>query len=189
MSFFKDSLWHYFLSDLKVVAPILTLCSAVDLCAASQRLIPAAHIIINISRTPARFLFSARLAHVSLLPLYIYDLPHIVILYYGVSSMVIKVDLFVFLSGYDALGDLLKPTVTVHSHVPVMPPHTGGKLLASDLDSSLANLVGSESLSLFISWHYCSICVAFFIYLIISPWPSNCICATLLIGESAAIWC
>ncbi|XP_057203501.1 phosphatidylinositol-binding clathrin assembly protein isoform X9 [Triplophysa rosa] len=45
--------------------------------------------------------------------------------------------------GYDALGDLLKPTVTVHSHAPVMPPHTGGKLLASDLDSSLANLVGN----------------------------------------------
>ncbi|XP_057203469.1 phosphatidylinositol-binding clathrin assembly protein isoform X5 [Triplophysa rosa] len=46
-------------------------------------------------------------------------------------------------AGYDALGDLLKPTVTVHSHAPVMPPHTGGKLLASDLDSSLANLVGN----------------------------------------------
>ncbi|KAI2662806.1 Phosphatidylinositol-binding clathrin assembly protein [Labeo rohita] len=51
-------------------------------------------------------------------------------------------------AGYDALGDLLKPTVTVHSQVPVMPPHTGSKLLANDLDSSLANLVGSESLSL-----------------------------------------
>ncbi|XP_056604379.1 phosphatidylinositol-binding clathrin assembly protein isoform X2 [Triplophysa dalaica] len=46
-------------------------------------------------------------------------------------------------AGYDALGDLLKPTVTVHSHAPVMPPHTGGKLLASDLDSSLASLVGN----------------------------------------------
>ncbi|XP_050971399.1 phosphatidylinositol-binding clathrin assembly protein isoform X6 [Labeo rohita] len=45
--------------------------------------------------------------------------------------------------GYDALGDLLKPTVTVHSQVPVMPPHTGSKLLANDLDSSLANLVGN----------------------------------------------
>uniref|UniRef100_A0A672RZF4 Phosphatidylinositol-binding clathrin assembly protein n=1 Tax=Sinocyclocheilus grahami TaxID=75366 RepID=A0A672RZF4_SINGR len=46
--------------------------------------------------------------------------------------------------GYDALGDLLKPTVTVHTQAPIMAPHTGSKLLASDLDSSLANLVGSE---------------------------------------------
>ncbi|XP_056317257.1 phosphatidylinositol-binding clathrin assembly protein isoform X8 [Danio aesculapii] len=45
--------------------------------------------------------------------------------------------------GYDASGDLLKPTVTVHSQTPVMPHHTGGKLLANDLDSSLANLVGN----------------------------------------------
>ncbi|XP_051756686.1 phosphatidylinositol-binding clathrin assembly protein isoform X5 [Ctenopharyngodon idella] len=45
--------------------------------------------------------------------------------------------------GYDALGDLLKPTVTVHSQVPVMPHHTDSKLLANDLDSSLANLVGN----------------------------------------------
>lgn len=37
--------------------------------------------------------------------------------------------------------------MTVHTQAPVMPPHVGGKLLASDLDSSLANLVGSESLS------------------------------------------
>ncbi|XP_016410681.1 phosphatidylinositol-binding clathrin assembly protein-like isoform X7 [Sinocyclocheilus rhinocerous] len=40
-------------------------------------------------------------------------------------------------------GDLLKPTVTVHTQAPVMAPHTGSKLLASDLDSSLANLVGN----------------------------------------------
>uniref|UniRef100_A0A8C1J3E1 Phosphatidylinositol-binding clathrin assembly protein n=1 Tax=Cyprinus carpio TaxID=7962 RepID=A0A8C1J3E1_CYPCA len=46
--------------------------------------------------------------------------------------------------GHDALGDLLKPTVSVHSQAPVMPPHNGSKLLANDLDSSLANLVGSE---------------------------------------------
>ncbi|XP_016102817.1 phosphatidylinositol-binding clathrin assembly protein-like isoform X6 [Sinocyclocheilus grahami] len=45
--------------------------------------------------------------------------------------------------GYDALGDLLKPTVTVHTQAPIMAPHTGSKLLASDLDSSLANLVGN----------------------------------------------
>uniref|UniRef100_A0A8C2Q4L4 Phosphatidylinositol-binding clathrin assembly protein n=1 Tax=Cyprinus carpio TaxID=7962 RepID=A0A8C2Q4L4_CYPCA len=45
---------------------------------------------------------------------------------------------------HDALGDLLKPTVSVHSQAPVMPPHNGSKLLANDLDSSLANLVGSE---------------------------------------------
>ncbi|XP_072232505.1 phosphatidylinositol-binding clathrin assembly protein isoform X3 [Leuresthes tenuis] len=48
--------------------------------------------------------------------------------------------------GFDALGDLLKPTVPTHSAPP--PPlqmaiHPGGKLLANDLDSSLANLVGN----------------------------------------------
>ncbi|XP_077084212.1 phosphatidylinositol-binding clathrin assembly protein isoform X4 [Siphateles boraxobius] len=45
--------------------------------------------------------------------------------------------------GYDALGDLLKPTVPVHSQVPVMSHHTDSKLLANDLDSSLAHLVGN----------------------------------------------
>uniref|UniRef100_A0A8C1S4A7 Phosphatidylinositol-binding clathrin assembly protein n=1 Tax=Cyprinus carpio TaxID=7962 RepID=A0A8C1S4A7_CYPCA len=45
--------------------------------------------------------------------------------------------------GHDALGDLLKPTVSIHSQAPVMPPHNGSKLLANDLDSSLANLVGN----------------------------------------------
>uniref|UniRef100_A0A8C1DK85 Phosphatidylinositol-binding clathrin assembly protein n=2 Tax=Cyprinus carpio TaxID=7962 RepID=A0A8C1DK85_CYPCA len=48
-----------------------------------------------------------------------------------------------FFSGYDALGDLMKPTVTVHTQAPVMASHTGSKLLANDLDSSLANLVGN----------------------------------------------
>lgn len=51
-------------------------------------------------------------------------------------------------SGFDALGDLLKPTVPTHTAPPPPPPqvaiHPGGKLLANDLDSSLANLVGSE---------------------------------------------
>lgn len=51
-------------------------------------------------------------------------------------------------SGFDALGDLLKPTVPTHTAPPPPPPqvaiHHGGKLLANDLDSSLANLVGSE---------------------------------------------
>ncbi|XP_036452242.1 phosphatidylinositol-binding clathrin assembly protein isoform X6 [Colossoma macropomum] len=46
-------------------------------------------------------------------------------------------------AGFDTLGDLLKPTVPAHSQGPVMPPHSGGKLLANDLDSSLANLVGN----------------------------------------------
>ncbi|XP_008433533.1 phosphatidylinositol-binding clathrin assembly protein isoform X1 [Poecilia reticulata] len=50
-------------------------------------------------------------------------------------------------AGFDALGDLLKPTVTAHT-APLPPPpqmaiHPGGKLLANDLDSSLANLVGN----------------------------------------------
>ncbi|XP_067300524.1 phosphatidylinositol-binding clathrin assembly protein isoform X9 [Pseudorasbora parva] len=40
-------------------------------------------------------------------------------------------------------GDLLKPTVTVFSQAPVMSHHTDSKLLANDLDSSLANLVGN----------------------------------------------
>uniref|UniRef100_A0A4W6CE46 Phosphatidylinositol-binding clathrin assembly protein n=1 Tax=Lates calcarifer TaxID=8187 RepID=A0A4W6CE46_LATCA len=50
-------------------------------------------------------------------------------------------------SGFDALGDLLKPTVPTHTAPPPPPQmaiHHGGKLLANDLDSSLANLVGSE---------------------------------------------
>uniref|UniRef100_A0A6Q2XP95 ENTH domain-containing protein n=1 Tax=Esox lucius TaxID=8010 RepID=A0A6Q2XP95_ESOLU len=56
--------------------------------------------------------------------------------------------------GFDALGDLLKPTVPSHNQAPPMTihhqghphpghPHQGGKLLANDLDSSLANLVGN----------------------------------------------
>nr|XP_033466267.1 phosphatidylinositol-binding clathrin assembly protein isoform X7 [Epinephelus lanceolatus] len=48
--------------------------------------------------------------------------------------------------GFDALGDLLKPTMPTHT-APLPPPqmaiHHGGKLLANDLDSSLANLVGN----------------------------------------------
>ncbi|XP_005748016.1 phosphatidylinositol-binding clathrin assembly protein [Pundamilia nyererei] len=50
-------------------------------------------------------------------------------------------------AGFDALGDLLKPTVPTHTAPPPPPPqvaiHHGGKLLANDLDSSLANLVGN----------------------------------------------
>uniref|UniRef100_A0AAY4D2H7 Phosphatidylinositol-binding clathrin assembly protein n=1 Tax=Denticeps clupeoides TaxID=299321 RepID=A0AAY4D2H7_9TELE len=44
------------------------------------------------------------------------------------------------------VGDLLKPTVPAHTQAPAMPLHTECKLLANDLDSSLANLVGSESI-------------------------------------------
>ncbi|KAM7377051.1 hypothetical protein PAMA_013707 [Pampus argenteus] len=50
-------------------------------------------------------------------------------------------------AGFDALGDLLKPTVPTHTAPPPPHPqmaiHPGGKLLANDLDSSLANLVGN----------------------------------------------
>ncbi|XP_062371668.1 phosphatidylinositol-binding clathrin assembly protein isoform X1 [Sardina pilchardus] len=46
-------------------------------------------------------------------------------------------------AGFDTLGDLLKPTVPTHNQAPPMSLHTGGKLLANDLDSSLANLVGN----------------------------------------------
>ncbi|XP_044040475.1 phosphatidylinositol-binding clathrin assembly protein isoform X4 [Siniperca chuatsi] len=51
-------------------------------------------------------------------------------------------------AGFDALGDLLKPTIPTHTapHHPPPPQmviHHGGKLLANDLDSSLANLVGN----------------------------------------------
>ncbi|XP_075884119.1 phosphatidylinositol-binding clathrin assembly protein isoform X3 [Nelusetta ayraudi] len=49
--------------------------------------------------------------------------------------------------GFDALGELLKPTMPTHTAPPLPPPqmaiHPGGKLLANDLDSSLANLVGN----------------------------------------------
>ncbi|XP_069375300.1 phosphatidylinositol-binding clathrin assembly protein isoform X8 [Paralichthys olivaceus] len=46
--------------------------------------------------------------------------------------------------GFDALGDLLKPTIHAHTAPPPqMTIHPGGKLLANDLDSSLANLVGN----------------------------------------------
>ncbi|XP_067379584.1 phosphatidylinositol-binding clathrin assembly protein isoform X2 [Channa argus] len=48
--------------------------------------------------------------------------------------------------GFDALGDLLKPTIPTHTAPPPHPQmaiHPGGKLLANDLDSSLANLVGN----------------------------------------------
>uniref|UniRef100_A0A8C7KNJ4 Phosphatidylinositol-binding clathrin assembly protein n=1 Tax=Oncorhynchus kisutch TaxID=8019 RepID=A0A8C7KNJ4_ONCKI len=56
---------------------------------------------------------------------------------------------------FDALGDLLKPTVPSHNQPPPMalhhpghphPGHPGGKLLPNDLDSSLANLVGTLTL-------------------------------------------
>ncbi|XP_037832509.1 phosphatidylinositol-binding clathrin assembly protein isoform X5 [Kryptolebias marmoratus] len=51
-------------------------------------------------------------------------------------------------AGFDALGELLKPTVPAHTApppaaAPQMTIHPGGKLLANDLDSSLANLVGN----------------------------------------------
>uniref|UniRef100_A0A3B3Q9X9 Phosphatidylinositol-binding clathrin assembly protein n=1 Tax=Paramormyrops kingsleyae TaxID=1676925 RepID=A0A3B3Q9X9_9TELE len=41
-------------------------------------------------------------------------------------------------------GDLLKPTLPSQNQAPMMPLYTGGKLLPSDLDSSLASLVGSK---------------------------------------------
>ncbi|XP_068443503.1 phosphatidylinositol-binding clathrin assembly protein isoform X3 [Clinocottus analis] len=49
-------------------------------------------------------------------------------------------------AGFDVLGDMLKPTMPAHAAPlppPQMPVHHGGKLLANDLDSSLANLVGN----------------------------------------------
>ncbi|XP_060922300.1 phosphatidylinositol-binding clathrin assembly protein isoform X1 [Limanda limanda] len=47
-------------------------------------------------------------------------------------------------AGFDALGDLMKPTIHAHSQPPPqMTIHHGGKMLANDLDSSLANLVGN----------------------------------------------
>ncbi|KAG7464747.1 hypothetical protein MATL_G00168850 [Megalops atlanticus] len=44
---------------------------------------------------------------------------------------------------FDSLGDLLKPSVSTQSQAPAVPLHPAGKLLANDLDSSLANLVGN----------------------------------------------
>uniref|UniRef100_A0A8B9H8M7 Phosphatidylinositol-binding clathrin assembly protein n=1 Tax=Astyanax mexicanus TaxID=7994 RepID=A0A8B9H8M7_ASTMX len=43
------------------------------------------------------------------------------------------------------LGPLLKPTLSSHVHGQGTHLHNGGKLLTNDLDSSLANLVGSRS--------------------------------------------
>uniref|UniRef100_A0A7N6BA91 Phosphatidylinositol-binding clathrin assembly protein n=1 Tax=Anabas testudineus TaxID=64144 RepID=A0A7N6BA91_ANATE len=51
-------------------------------------------------------------------------------------------------------NDLLKPTVPTHTAPPPHPQmaiHPGGKLLANDLDSSLANLVGSDPFAGFAS--------------------------------------
>ncbi|XP_060730804.1 phosphatidylinositol-binding clathrin assembly protein isoform X2 [Tachysurus vachellii] len=49
-------------------------------------------------------------------------------------------------AGFESL-DLLKPNLPAYSQAPMMPPHAGGKLLANDLDSSLANLVGNLQFS------------------------------------------
>ncbi|XP_035289264.1 phosphatidylinositol-binding clathrin assembly protein-like isoform X2 [Anguilla anguilla] len=46
-------------------------------------------------------------------------------------------------SGSDPAGDLLKPSVPTQNQALTMSLHPGGKLLASDLDSSLASLVGN----------------------------------------------
>uniref|UniRef100_A0AAY5L2D7 Phosphatidylinositol-binding clathrin assembly protein n=1 Tax=Esox lucius TaxID=8010 RepID=A0AAY5L2D7_ESOLU len=46
-------------------------------------------------------------------------------------------------SGVGLPGDLLKPAQPTHIHSPGVPLHTGGKMMPSDLDSSLANLVGN----------------------------------------------
>nr|XP_061817101.1 phosphatidylinositol-binding clathrin assembly protein-like isoform X5 [Nerophis lumbriciformis] len=48
--------------------------------------------------------------------------------------------------GFNALGTLLKPSVPAHTGPPLPPQmvfQSGGKLLANDLDSSLASLVGN----------------------------------------------
>ncbi|XP_064206532.1 phosphatidylinositol-binding clathrin assembly protein-like isoform X5 [Anguilla rostrata] len=45
--------------------------------------------------------------------------------------------------GSDPAGDLLKPSVPTQNQALTMSLHPGGKLLASDLDSSLASLVGN----------------------------------------------
>uniref|UniRef100_A0AAR2IWV6 Phosphatidylinositol-binding clathrin assembly protein n=1 Tax=Pygocentrus nattereri TaxID=42514 RepID=A0AAR2IWV6_PYGNA len=60
-----------------------------------------------------------------------------------IPTMNVDFDAVFGAQSFDTLGDLLKPTVPAHSQGPVMPPHSGGKLLANDLDSSLANLVGN----------------------------------------------
>ncbi|KAI1898203.1 hypothetical protein AGOR_G00069930 [Albula goreensis] len=47
-------------------------------------------------------------------------------------------------AAFDVLGEVLKPSAPPQSQPPPpMPVHTGAKLLANDLDSSLANLVGN----------------------------------------------
>uniref|UniRef100_A0A674BUP5 Phosphatidylinositol-binding clathrin assembly protein n=1 Tax=Salmo trutta TaxID=8032 RepID=A0A674BUP5_SALTR len=46
-------------------------------------------------------------------------------------------------SGLGLPGDLLKPAQPTHIHSPGIPLQSGGKMMPTDLDSSLANLVGN----------------------------------------------
>uniref|UniRef100_A0A665V5Y5 Phosphatidylinositol-binding clathrin assembly protein n=1 Tax=Echeneis naucrates TaxID=173247 RepID=A0A665V5Y5_ECHNA len=84
-----------------------------------------------------------------LIPIRLFLLVLPLVIKYGSALQFFHKYEFVCPSGFDALGDLLKPTVPTHTAPPPPPPpqmaiHPGGKLLANDLDSSLANLVGSE---------------------------------------------
>ncbi|XP_031664320.1 phosphatidylinositol-binding clathrin assembly protein-like isoform X3 [Oncorhynchus kisutch] len=45
--------------------------------------------------------------------------------------------------GFGLPGDLLKPAQPTHIHSPGIPLQSGGKMMPTDLDSSLANLVGN----------------------------------------------
>ncbi len=53
---------------------------------------------------------------------------------------------FIFQIGFH-IGALLKPTLSSQVQSQGTQFYNGGKLLTNDLDSSLANLMGSESLS------------------------------------------
>uniref|UniRef100_A0A8K9WT06 Phosphatidylinositol-binding clathrin assembly protein n=1 Tax=Oncorhynchus mykiss TaxID=8022 RepID=A0A8K9WT06_ONCMY len=58
-------------------------------------------------------------------------------------------------SGLGLPGDLLKPAQPTHIHSPGIPLQSGGKMMPTDLDSSLANLVG-------IHFSVCSTGLSFF---------------------------
>lgn len=61
--------------------------------------------------------------------------------------------LFIFQAGFP-VGALLKPTFSSQVQSQGTQLYNGGKLLTNDLDSSLANLVGSE---FFLHFVFCDI--------------------------------
>lgn len=67
---------------------------------------------------------------------------------------------YVLCLAFNFLDDVLQPTVPPQSQRATLAHQQSGKILANDLDSSLANLVGSK-------------CEAFKFNLLISYWKQN----------------